>query len=255
MDLNILVFVIVGFLAEMIDGSLGMAYGVSCNSFLMSLGVPAITPALASACVHASELFTTAVSSISHFKLGNIDKKTFQRLLFPGIIGGMLGAYILSSFPGNMLKPYISAYLFIIGIWIIIKAFGKGQKETEFKKRHLMPLGAVGGFFDAIGGGGWGPIVTSTLVAGGKNPRFAVGSVNAAEFFVTVSESIVFILALGALMSRNWQIIVGLIFGGVIAAPLAAVLTKKLPTRPFMITVGLLISFLSIRTLIFMFLK
>ena len=248
-------FVIVGFLAEMIDGSLGMAYGVSCNSFLMSLGVPAITPALASACVHASELFTTAVSGVSHMKLGNIDKKTFQGLLFPGIIGGMLGAYIITSIPGGALKPYVNAYLLIMGILIIYKAFGKHIKEQEFGKRHLLPLGAVGGFFDAIGGGGWGPIVTSTLVAGGKNPRFAVGSVNAAEFFVTVSESIVFVLALGSLMSQNWQIIVGLIFGGVIAAPMAAVTTKKIPIKPFMITVGLLISFLSIRTFVLMCLK
>lgn len=250
MDLTIVTFIIVGFLAEIIDGSLGMAYGVSCNSFLLSLGIPAITPALASACVHASELFTTAVSGISHFKLGNIDKKVFQRLLIPGIIGGMLGAYILSSFPGNLLKPYISAYLLLMGLWIVIKAFTGNQKERDFRKRHLIPLGAVGGFFDAIGGGGWGPIVTTTLVAGGKHPRFAVGSVNAAEFFVTVSESIVFILALGGLMSQNWQIIVGLIFGGVIAAPMAAVVTKKLPVRLFMVFVGLLIAFLRIRTIL-----
>ena len=255
MDLNILIYVAVGFLAELIDGSLGMAYGVSCNSFLLSLGIPSITPALASACVHASELFTTAVSGVSHMKLGNIDKKTFQRLLFPGIVGGMLGAYVITSLPGNLLKPYVTVYLLIMGILIIYKAFGKHLKEKAFGKRHLMPLGAVGGFFDAIGGGGWGPIVTSTLVAGGKNPRFAVGSVNSAEFFVTVSESIVFVLALGTLMSQNWHIIVGLIFGGILAAPIAAGMTKKLPTKAFMIMVGLLISFLSIRTLVLMYLK
>jgi len=252
-DLNILVFVLVGFVAQMIDGALGMAYGVSCNSFLLGLGIPALTPALASACVHASELFTTAVSGISHMKLGNVDKTVFQRLLIPGVIGGMLGAYILSSLPGNLLKPYVAIYLIIMGIVIIIKGFKKEHKEREFSKRHLVPLGLVGGFFDAIGGGGWGPIVTTTLVAGGKHPRYAVGSVNSSEFFVTVSESIVFILAFGALMSQNWQIIVGLIFGGVLAAPFAAMITKKLPTRLFMVLVGLLIMFTSIRTLLMVY--
>jgi uncharacterized membrane protein YfcA len=248
-DINIVIFALVGFVAQMIDGSLGMGYGVSATSFLMSLGIPYITPSVASACVHMSELFTTAVSGASHFKLGNVDKKIFSKLLIPGMIGGVLGAYVLTSIPGDVLKPFISAYLLIMGLFILYRGIKAIHKEREFSKRHLIPLGAVGGFFDAIGGGGWGPIVTTTLVAGGKHPRFAVGSVNSAEFFVTMAESITFVLTIGALLAQNWAIILGLIIGGVSAAPFAALISKKLPTRTFMVLVGLLIVFLSARTI------
>ncbi len=244
MEYHIVIFIIFGFIAQLIDGALGMAYGVSSNIFFLTLGVP---PAIASACIHTSEMFTTAVSGISHFKFGNVDRTIFIKLLVPGVIGGVLGAYILTELPGGKMKPYISLYLLMMGLMILIKVFKKIQpKEVKSK---LVPLGLVGGFFDAIGGGGWGPIVTTTLVARGNAPRFAIGSVNSAEFFVTVAESITFFATIGALLFGHWEKIVGLMIGGVLAAPFAAYICKKIPTRTLMILVGLLITGLSIRIL------
>ena len=244
MDYNIVIFIIFGFIAQLIDGALGMAYGVSSNAFFLSLGVP---PAIASACIHTSEMFTTAVSGISHFKFGNIDKKIFLRLLIPGVIGGVLGAYILTELPGGKIKPFVSLYLLMMGLWILIKVVRKTHQIKT--KSRLIPLGLAGGFFDAIGGGGWGPIVTTTLVANGNQPRYAIGSVNAAEFFVTVAESITFFAMIGTLLFQHWEKIVGLMIGGVIAAPFAAWVCKKLPHKVLMLLVGLLISGLSIRIL------
>jgi hypothetical protein len=243
-----LIFIGVGFLAQMIDGALGMAYGVSSNTFLLSVGVP---PAVASACVHLAEVITTGVSGITHWKLGNVDKETFKKLIIPGVLGGIAGAYLLTSLDGNVLKPYISAYLIIMGFVILWKAFSSVTKEGK-PIAWIAPLGLVGGFFDAIGGGGWGPVVTTTLVAQGKNPRFSIGSVNSSEFFVTFAESVTFLLTLGGLLS-NWPIFVGLLIGGAVAAPLAAIITKKLPVRWLMGMVGILIIVLSVRTLILYF--
>jgi uncharacterized membrane protein YfcA len=243
-----LIFIGVGFLAQMIDGALGMAYGVSSNTFLLSVGVP---PAVASACVHIAEVITTGVSGITHWKLGNVDKETFKKLIIPGVLGGIAGAYLLTSLDGNVLKPYISTYLIIMGFVILWKAFRSVTKEGK-PIPWIAPLGLVGGFFDAIGGGGWGPVVTTTLVAQGKSPRFSIGSVNSAEFFVTFAESVTFLLTLGGLLS-NWPIFVGLLIGGAVAAPLAAVITKKLPVRWLMGLVGILIIVLSVRTLILYF--
>jgi len=246
MEDKIWIFIIVGFIAQIIDGALGMAYGVSSNTFLLSIGIP---PATASASVHMAEIFTTAVSGFSHWRLKNIDRSLILKLLIPGVLGGITGAYLLSNLPGDMLKPYISAYLAIMGIVIIRKALLKNQEEKKVTT-FIIPLGLIGGFFDAIGGGGWGPIVTSTLVARGNNPRYTIGSVNAAEFFVTFAESVTFILTLGL---THWKIILGLLIGGVIAAPLAAILCKKLPVKALMLGVGILILILSIRTIILSF--
>jgi len=240
MDENILLFVLIGFIAEMIDGSLGMAYGVSATSFLLSLGLP---PATASASVHASEIVTTATSGFFHMKFGNIKKDLVLKLLVPGIIGGVIGAYLLTELPMDIIKPIVTVYLLLMGFVIVYKAFRpvKGEPHSP-----LIPLGLAGGFFDAIGGGGWGPIVTTTLVARGNQPRYVIGSVNLAEFFVTVSESITFFLTIGFF---HWKIILGLMLGGVGAAPLAAMVTKKLPVKPFMILVGTVIIFLSLRNI------
>lgn len=243
MDLNILIFIAVGFFAQLIDGALGMAYGVSSNTFLLSLGIPA---AAASASVHMAEVFTTGVSGISHWRLGNIDKDLVKRLIIPGVLGGIAGAYILTSIPNNIIKPIVSAYLLIMGVVIVIKAIKANQEHKEVTK-HISILGLVGGFFDAIGGGGWGPIVTTTLVARGKHPRFAIGSVNFSEFFVTFAESVTFVLTLS--IAQYWKIILGLLLGGVVAAPLAAYVAKKLPVRALMFMVGILIIGLSIRTI------
>lgn len=247
MDQEILIFIFVGFAAQMIDGALGMAYGVSSNTFLLSLGIP---PAAASASVHMAEVVTTGISGFSHWRLGNVDWKLVRRLLLPGIIGGLLGAYVLTSIDGNILKPYIAAYLLIMGGIIIYKAL-------TLKPRHKMDgyhgprvswLGMIGGFLDAVGGGGWGPVVTATLVARGKNPRMTIGSVNFTEFFVTFFESILFITALDY-FGAYWKIIVGLLVGGAVAAPIAARLAQKLPVKTLMISVGTIIILLSLRTL------
>jgi uncharacterized membrane protein YfcA len=245
MDLTILLYVLVGFFAQVIDGALGMAYGVSSNTFLLSVGVP---PAIASGSVHLAETCTTAVSGISHWRLGNVDKELFKKLIIPGVLGAVLGAYILTQIDGNAIKPYISAYLLVMGVLLMVKAFRNNHQERKVTD-HISILGVVGGFFDAIGGGGWGPLVTTTLMARGNNPRFTIGSVNTSEFFVTFSQSLVFIFTLSSDLLSNWQVIVGLLVGGVIAAPFAALVTKRLPVRVLMGMVGLLIIALSIRTI------
>ena len=246
MGLNILLYVVVGFIAQMIDGALGMAYGVSSNTFLLSLGIP---PAAASASVHMAEVVTTGISGFSHWRLGNVDWKLVRRLLLPGVVGGVVGAYLLTSIDGNIIKPYIAAYLLVMGGVIIYKAFTMKprNKPDEYHGPRVSWLGLIGGFCDAIGGGGWGPVVTSTLVARGKYARTTIGSVNFSEFFVTFAESITFVLALS--FGQYWQIILGLLIGGAIAAPLAALLSQKLPLKTLMIVVGILIILLSLRTL------
>jgi len=244
MELHIFFFVLVGFAAQLIDGALGMAYGVSSNAFLLSIGVP---PASASASVHLAECMTTAVSGASHWKLGNVNWDLIKRLLIPGVLGGIAGAYILTSIDGNAIKPYVSGYLLLMGIVILVKAVRKNHVHKEVRT-HLIPLGLFGGFFDAVGGGGWGPIVTTTLVARGNQPRYAIGSVNFSEFFVTFAQSVTFLLTMGVL--NTWKIIIGLLIGGVLAAPMAAIAARKLPHRILMSMVGLLIIALSVRTII-----
>ncbi len=246
MELTIFMYMLVGFIAQMIDGALGMAYGVSSNTFLLSMGLP---PAAASASVHMAEVVTTGVSGASHWKLGNVDWKLVRRLLIPGVIGGVIGAYILTSVDGNIIKPYIAVYLLLMGGVIIYKAVTTmpRKKPDEYHGPRTSLLGLFGGFCDAIGGGGWGPVVTSTLVARGKYPRTTIGSVNFSEFFVTLAESITFVLTLS--FSEYWQIILGLLIGGAVAAPFAARMTKVLPLKTLMIMVGVLIIILSIRTI------
>ena len=242
-DLSIFVFILVGFIAQLIDGALGMAYGVSSNSFLLGIGVP---PASASASVHMAEVVTTAISGVSHWRLGNLDRTLVRSLLLPGALGAVVGAYILTNAPGDLLKPFIAIYLLIMGVIILVKGLSRDHKEQQVVS-HISVLGVVGGFFDAIGGGGWGPIVTSTLVARGNNPRFTIGSVNFSEFFITFSQSVVFVFTLQ--FGLYWKVILGLLIGGAVAAPLAAVVTKRLPHRPLMLMVGILIIVLSFRTL------
>ena len=246
MEISILVYVLVGFIAQMIDGALGMAYGVSSNTFLLSLGIP---PAAASASVHMAEVVTTGISGFSHWKLGNVDWKLVRRLLIPGVLGGMAGAYILTSIDGEIIKPYIAAYLLFMGGLIVYKAFTiqPRKKPDEYHGPRVSWLGVIGGFCDAIGGGGWGPVVTSTLVAGGKYARTTIGSVNFSEFFVTLAQSVVFVFTLS--FATYWQVILGLLIGGGIAAPLAARMTRQLPLKALMILVGTLIIILSIRTI------
>jgi len=237
-----MLYVLAGFIAQIIDGALGMAYGVTASTFLIAVGVP---PAATSATVHAAECFTTGASALSHRAFGNVDGFLFRRLLIPGILGAILGAYILSNFPGDELRPYISSYLIIMGVIIVYKAYREfpPQRVTS----HLIPLGFIGAFIDAIGGGGWGPIVTSNLIVRGNDIRKTIGSVNAAEFFVTLAASATFLITLGL---TNWHIILGLAIGGIFAAPLGAWASKHVPIKPFMIFVGVLVILVSVRTLL-----
>jgi|ERR1043165_8668291 uncharacterized membrane protein YfcA len=236
---ELMLFVLAGFVAQIIDGALGMAYGVSCSSLLMGFGLP---PAAASASVHTSEVFTTGVSGISHLIMGNIDKKLFIRLVITGVIGAMLGAYLISQvFDGKLVKPYVSAYLLVLGIVILVKAFRKKKEQKEFK--YVPALGFVGGCLDAIGGGGWGPIVTSNLIQKGHSPQLAIGTVNTAEFFVTFFSTGVFLFFTPI---QYWQAILGLIIGGVIAAPLGAFIIKYIPPKTMTIMVGLLVILTSV---------
>ena len=240
---DLLLYIAVGFAAQMIDGAIGMAYGVTSSSVLLSVGVP---PATTSACVHAAETFTTFVSGASHWKLGNVDRKLLIRLALPGAIGGALGAYLLTNLDGEMVKPFISAYLLLMGVYIVWSAVRKRQAQGS-EPKHIAPLGFVGGLLDSLGGGGWGPIVTSTLIGQGTTPRFAIGSVNLAEFFVTLTISATFVFTIGL---ELWPIIAGLIIGGVIAAPFAAYATKMLPDKVLMILVGSVVVILSLRTIV-----
>lgn len=250
----ILLYILFGFVAQMIDGAQGMAYGVSSTTLLLSMGLP---PASASASVHTAEIFTTLVSGLSHFRLGNVNKSLFIRLAIPGVAGGILGAWVLSlDAIGSFIKPAVSIYLMLMGVIIITKALRKiNQTEPVLDLgRKTYGLGFAGGLMDAMGGGGWGPVVTSTLIANGNHPRTTIGSVNAAEFFVTVAQVTAF-----SILLDNWLeyalIIAGLLIGGVIAAPFAAVVCKKLKPQPLMLGVGVLIILTNIYTLYQIFRK
>lgn len=230
--------VAVGFFAQMIDGALGMAYGITATTFLLSAGA---SPAAASASVHIAEVFTTGLSGISHVKLGNVNKSLFLRLLLPGIIGAILGAVLITQFDGKVLKPFISAYLLLMGLYILSKAYRHVKQRKEPK--HIAKLALFGGFVDAAGGGGWGPVVTSSLLGSGSDPRTTIGSVNFAEFFLTITSATSFILLAGE--PSTWMMVAGLVFGGLFAAPFAALLCKKLPARTLLTIVGCLITLIS----------
>lgn len=244
--MKFVLFIIIGFAAQMIDGTMGMAYGVSCRTFLRAVaGLPS---ALASAVVHCSEIPTTLASGISHWRLRNVSWEICIKLLIPGVIGGILGAYFLSSV-GDYLEPFIDAYLLIMGVIILTRAFRKERTTPRKVGAYIYPLGFAGGFLDATGGGGWGPVVTSTMIATGHDVKKTIGSVNTAEFIVTVAETTAF-AALMVDFASYWKTILGLVIGGVIAAPIAAVLCKKIPAKPLMVIVGLLIIGLNVYNLI-----
>lgn len=237
-------FLLAGFVAQMIDGALGMAYGVTATTFLLTLGIP---PSAVSASVHSSEIFTSGVSGYMHLKFGNVNSKLFKILLIPGVIGAALGAYVLTSLEqyAHFIKPIVAVYTLILGILIIQKALQKRIKKKPIKKVGLLAL--FGGTMDAIGGGGWGPIVSSSLIASGRHPKYTIGSVNLAEFFVSLASSVTFVMLIGL---SHWQIIVGLILGGTIAAPIAAHLSRRLPIKAMMIMVGLVVIIVSLRNIL-----
>jgi len=231
------IFVGVGLLAQLVDGALGMAYGLVSNSILLALGLP---PAVASATVHTAEIATTGVSGASHAWFGNVRWPLFWQLAIPGAIGGILGATFLASVPGEAIRPFVNAYLLILGIMVLLRAYGR--RVTRHQVRHSGVLGFFAGLLDAIGGGGWGPLATSTLIARGGGVRSTIGSVNAAEFVVTICIAVTLVWHIGV---GHWPIVLGLLIGGVIAAPFAAWLVRHLPERAVMAAVGGLIVLIS----------
>ena len=223
--------VLVGLIAQAIDGALGMAYGITSTSFLLATGS---SPAVASASVHIAEVFTTGVSGVAHIKLGNVSRQLFLRLLLPGMAGAVAGAWLVSSIDGEVIKPLVSAYLLGMGVFVLSKAL-RPHRPKHGRPRHVAKLGLVGGFVDAAGGGGWGPVVTTTLVGTGQDPRTTIGSVNLAEFFLTFVAAGVFSLLVD---ETPWATVAGLVLGGLFAAPLAALMTRRLPTRTLLVLVG-----------------
>ncbi|MCW0199058.1 sulfite exporter TauE/SafE family protein [Sphingopyxis sp.] len=232
----LLPFILIGFAAQLVDGALGMAFGVICNTLLVAvLGVP---PAVASARIHVVEVFTTGVSGISHLLHRNIEWPLFFRLLIPGVVGGVLGAYVLTSLHADMVKPFVLAYLVAIGIWLLVRGLlypPKIQKPTV-----IAPLGLIGGFLDAAGGGGWGPVVTSNLLVQGAEPRKVVGTVNSVEFFLTLAVSATFIWNLGFADVAGATL--GLLIGGVLAAPLGAFMAKRFSPKLMLVLVGVVLT-------------
>jgi uncharacterized membrane protein YfcA len=236
--LDILPFIAIGFAAQLVDGALGMAFGVISTTLLLSMGVP---PAAASAGVHTVETFTTGVSGASHILHRNIDWKLFARLAIPGAIGGIAGAYVLSNVDAAVARPFVLAYLAAIGLYLVWR--GLNYPPTQKPPRIVEPLGLVGGFLDAAGGGGWGPVVTGNLLVQGAEPRRTIGTVSASEFVLTVTISATFIAALG------WEAFtvatLGLLIGGVAAAPLGALVAKRVPARGLLFLVGCLLTLTS----------
>ena len=241
MDLSaadLLPFIMIGFAAQLVDGALGMAFGVISSTLLLSMGVP---PAAASAGVHTVESFTTAVSGISHALHRNIDVRLFARIVVPGVVGGVLGAKVLTEIDAEVARPVVLVYLAAIGLFLIWRASGHPPHERD--PRVIAPIGFVGGFLDAAGGGGWGPVVTSNLLIQGASPRKVIGTVSAAEFFLTVTISATFIAALG--VEAFTTATVGLLIGGVLAAPLGAFMAKRVPARPLLLMVGVVLTITS----------
>jgi uncharacterized membrane protein YfcA len=236
---HLLPFIAVGFAAQLVDGALGMAFGVISNTLLVGvLGVP---PAQASQRVHLVECFTTAASGISHLLHGNIDGKLFVRLLIPGVIGGVAGAYVLTSLHADVVKPFVLTYLGGIGLYLLWRGLMYPPRVREAK--FVAPLGLVGGFLDAAGGGGWGPVVTSNLLIQGADPRKVVGTVSSVEFFLTLTISAAFIYHLGFADVAGATL--GLLIGGMAAAPIGAWAAKHFPPKTMLILVGIVLTLTS----------
>jgi uncharacterized protein len=242
MGATFLKFFCIGFFAQMVDGAIGMAYGIISTIFMLSAG---IHPAAASASVHASKVFTTAASGISHLLIGNVNRPLFKVLMLSGMVGAVSGAAMITIIPSAMVVRLVSVYLTVMGLVIVAKAV-RQHKVRSGQQKGAAVLGLAGGFLDAAGGGGWGPIVTTTLLNRGVLPRYAIGTVSLSEFFVSLFASLTFLVTIGI---GNWWMVFGLISGGIIAAPLAAYCCKIIPKYPMMLLVGSVIVVLSLRNL------
>jgi len=234
-----------GFVFALIDGAIGMSYGVTSTSFSLAMGIP---PASASMGVHLSEIMSNGIAGWMHYRMGNINWKLFKMLLIPGIIGAVSGAYLLSSLEhySQYTKPFVSLYTLILGFVILSKAFKTGVKRTTEKIKNIPLLGLGGGFIDAVGGGGWGSIVLSTLIAGGRHPRFSLGTVKLSRFFIALMSSITFFTMLN---SHHWEAVAGLVIGSAIASPIAAKISNRISAKAIMIAVAVIVILISIRSI------
>ena len=242
--------VLVGFLAEIVAGSMGMGYGVICTTILLILN---ISPPIISASIHSAESFTTAAGSISHYKFGNVNKKLTKLLAIPAVIGAVVGALLLTYVGeryAKMTKPVIAVYTMYLGLRILQNAFakktGNGNGGTPKKKTNITVLGLVGGFIDSFGGGGWGPLVTGTFIKNGRTPRYVVGSSTIAKFILTFASAVTFLFTVGI---HHWNIVAGLLIGGIITAPFSAMLTARLPMKKMFIAVGVVVIAMSLITI------
>jgi len=231
-------FIVIGLAAQLVDGALGMAFGLVSSSILLGMGLP---PAAVSASVHTAEIFTTGVSGASHAYFRNIDKRLFWRLTVSGTVGGVIGAYVLTQLPGELIRPFIYLYLLALSVLILLRSAGRFVPKQEI--RRVPVLGFVAGLLDASGGGGWGPLATSTLLAGGAKARTTIGTVNAAEFVVTLAVSLTFFLSIGI---QHLEIVLGLLIGGALAAPFAAYLVKHVAERTVLTIVGVVVLCISL---------
>ncbi len=249
---KLLIFAFIGLLAQLIDGALGMAYGVTSTTLLLTFG---IAPAVASASVHLAEVVTTAASGASHIKFGNVDKQAVYRLIIPGSIGAFLGATFLSNLPGDIVRPYISLFLLLLGVYVLTRFLFKFQtseekKGIELTRKQSIPLGLIAGFADATGGGGWGPIATPVLLSRkGMSARKVVGTVDTSEFAIAVSATLGFLISLGW-EEVNWLWVGALMIGGIIAAPIAAWLVQKVSPQLMGVLVGGFIILVNARTIV-----
>jgi len=250
---RLVLFSLVGFFAQLVDGSLGMGFGATSGSLLLMFGV---APAVVSASIHLAEVGTTAASGASHLYFKNVDRQLAWRLLIPGAVAAFVGAAFLSSLPGHLLKPYIAAFLTLLGAYILFRFLLQAKRRQDesqqpaYSKRFVVPLAIVGGFFDAVGGGGWGPITTPALLAkNGAKPRKVVGTVATSEFAVAVAATLGFALFLGW-EAFNFFWVLAFVLGGIFAAPLAAYLVKVIPTQYMGVTVGGFIILTNLNTLL-----
>jgi uncharacterized protein len=235
-----------GFFAEIVAGSMGMGYGVICTTILLILNVP---PTVISASIHSAESFTSAAGSISHWQLGNINKKLAKALAIPAVIGAVIGALALTYVGeryAKITKPFIAIYSMYLGIRILQNAFTKKDDSKKKKATNINALGLIGGFIDSFGGGGWGPLVTGTFIKNGHTPRYVIGSSTFAKCILTVASAITFIFTIGI---HHWNIVAGLLIGGIITAPFSATLTAKLPAKKMFIAVGVVVIFCSLITI------
>lgn len=240
---EVFLFALVGFAAQLVDGAVGMAYGLLASSVLQTL---AVAPAVASAAVHTAEIVTTGASGLAHWRLGNVDRRLVLRLAVPGVAGGVVGAWLLADLPLGIVRPVVGTYLAAMGLVILWRAFRPRPDRDALGGPRLMVLGTAGGFLDAVGGGGWGALVAATLIGRGGCARTSIGSTSAAEFFVSCAITMIFLVELGLGL---WPVVLGLVVGGVIAAPLAALLTRRLPLRALLGMVGVVVALLGARML------